>query len=190
MTIVQLGANRGYDGLHKWIIDNKHIHIEKLILVEPMTQHHFSLNECYKHIKNKTIDSSAIGLQEGEFELFWTPKDGPLFEVTSLVKEHVIKHWGDKDIRSIKVKVKTLEQLLDFYNLKNIDWLLIDVEGLDAEIALNFNWSKYKIKKVDIEHLHLNNNIQKVFNLFLSMGYKETKASDLYGYDIAFIKNE
>jgi FkbM family methyltransferase len=188
MVIVQLGANRGYDGLHKWIKNNPEIKIEKLILVEPMVEHHKSLEECYENIENKIIDSSAIGLEEGEFDLYWTPRDGPLFEVTSLVKDHVIKHWGNNDIRSMNVKVKTLEQLLDGYGLSKIDWLLIDVEGLDAEIALSFNWGKYEINKVDIEHLHLGNKKESVINLFLNMGYKQTEASDLYGYDIAFIK--
>lgn len=190
MIIVQLGANRGYDGLHNWLKNNNSVDIEKLILVEPMTEHHKSLNECYSEIKNKIIDSSAIGLEEGEFDLYWTPKDGPLFEVTSLVRDHVVKHWGNTDIRSIKVKVKTLEQLLDYYNLKKIDWLLIDVEGLDAEIALNFNWQKYEITKVDIEHLHLGQNKNKINSLFSDMGYIPTESSDLYGYDIAFIKKQ
>jgi FkbM family methyltransferase len=188
MVIVQLGANRGYDGLTKWVENNKDLHIEKLILVEPMVKHHKSLEECYNQIENKIIDSVAVGLTEGEFDLYWTPKDGPLFEVTSLVKEHVIKHWGNSDIQTINVKVKTLEQILDSYNLKNIDWLLIDVEGLDAEIALTFNWHKYNIKKVDIEHLHLGNKRQNVTDLFLNMGYQPTISSDLYGYDIAFEK--
>jgi FkbM family methyltransferase len=189
MVIVQLGANRGYDGLTKWVNDNPNIEIEKLVLVEPMIEHHKSLSECYKNIKNKIIDSTAVGLNEGNFDLYWTPKDGPLYEVTSLVRSHVVKHWGDSDIRTINVKVKTLEQILDYYNLKKIDWLLIDVEGLDAEIALNFKWDKYDIKKVDIEHLHLGGNKDNVNNLFISMGYIPTKSSDLYGYDIAFEKN-
>tara|TARA_B100001939_G_scaffold319933_1_gene308415 strand:- start:7596 stop:8165 length:570 start_codon:yes stop_codon:yes gene_type:complete len=188
MTIIQLGSNRGYDGLTKWINNNPNINIDKLILVEPNVLHHESLEKCYKNIKNKVIDSSAIGLEEGGFDLFWCPKDGPLFEVSSLVKDHVIKHWGDSDIRSFKVKVKTLEQVLDFYRIKNIDWLLVDVEGLDAEIVLSFDWSKYNIKKVDIEHLHLGNKLNDVVNLFYKNGYSTTKAVDLYGYDIAFEK--
>lgn len=188
MTIIQLGSNRGYDGLTKWINDNPNINIDKLILVEPNILHHESLKECYESIKNKTIDSSAIGLEEGEFDLFWCPQDGPLFEVSSLVKEHVIKHWGDSDIRSFKVKVKTLEQVLDFHNIKNIDWLLIDVEGLDAEIILSLNLKKYNIKKIDIEHLHLGSKLNDVLNLFQKNGYFPIKAADLYGYDMAFEK--
>jgi FkbM family methyltransferase len=188
MIIVQLGSNKGYDGLTRWINNNKDIEIKKLILVEPFIQHHDSLRECYKGISNKEIDSNAVGLSEGEFDIYWTPKDGPAFEVTSLVREHVVKHWGDNDIRKTKVKVKTLEQILDYYNLNKIDWLLIDVEGLDADIVLSFNWDKYDIEKVDIEHLHLGHKRKEVLDLFSKMGYKETQSSDLHGYDIAFKK--
>ncbi len=49
MVIVQLGSNRGYDGLTKWIQQNNP-HITKLILVEPFREHHKSLEECYSHV--------------------------------------------------------------------------------------------------------------------------------------------
>jgi len=187
MIIVQLGANRGFDGLTKWINDNNP-YIEKLILVEPVVLHHDSLNKCYENIQNKIIDSSAIGLEEGEFDLFWTPKDGPLYEVASLVRSHVVKHWGDYDIRTMKVEVRTIDQILSKYNISKIDWLLIDVEGLDAEIALTLDWNKYDIKRVDIEHLHLGDKKESVLKMFQDNGYVSTEAFDLYGYDIAFNK--
>lgn len=188
MVIVQLGSNRGYDGLTKWIQQNNP-HITKLILVEPFREHHKSLEECYSFVENKSIDATAIGLCPGNFKLYWTPNDGPLFEVTSLVKDHVIKHWGNQvQIFEMDVEVKTLEQLLDSYQLTEIDWLLIDVEGLDAEVALSFPWTKFNIKKVDIEYIHFGNKKQLVLDMFKNLGYKPALASDLYGYDIAFEK--
>lgn len=187
MVIVQLGSNRGYDGLTKWINQNNP-KIDKLILVEPFTIHHKSLEECYKSIENKVIDSSAIGLEKGEFNLYWTELDAPLYEVTSLVKDHVLKHWNGAEVKEMNVHVKTLEDLLDSYSLLNIDWLLIDVEGLDAQIVLGFPWSKFNIKRVDVEHLHLGKDREKVESLFSRLGYEKTESIDLYGYDMAFKK--
>ena len=148
--------------------------------------------ECYKNVENVIIENVAVKpsyMSEDEIEIFYHINDGPKYEVSSMIKSHVEKHYDGGEIKSFIINSLTIEELLDKHNLKKIDWLLIDVEGLDAELVLDFNWSKYDIKKVDVEHLHLGNKKQEVFDLFENMGYKQINGSDLHGYDTGFIKN-
>ena len=190
MVIVQLGSNNGYDGLTKFINDNN-LKMFKCILVEPNKLHNESLLECYKKVENVIIENVAVKppyILEDKVEIFYHINDGPKYEVASMVRSHVEKHYNGGEIKSFIVKSITIEELLDKHNLINIDWLLIDVEGLDAELVLTFNWSKYNIKKIDIEHLHLGDKKQEVFDLFEKMNYKQINGSDLHGYDIGFIK--
>lgn len=54
----------------------------------------------------------------------------------------------------IKVKVKRLDKILDSYLQNNeIDFLNIDVEGLDYDVLKSNNWSKYRPKCVLVEIL-------------------------------------
>ena len=65
-----------------------------------------------------------------------------------------------------------------------IDWLCLDVEGIDAEILLTFDWSKYSIKRVEFEHLHLGYYSNAIKNMMIGMGYKQVDS--LHEYDWAF----
>ena len=49
----------------------------------------------------------------------------------------------------------TINDLLDKYNLKNIDILFMDVEGFDHNILLSIDYNKYSIKDLYFENLHL-----------------------------------
>ena len=54
----------------------------------------------------------------------------------------------------IKVKVKRLDKILDSYLHNNeIDFLNIDVEGLDYDVLKSNNWNKYRPKCVLVEIL-------------------------------------
>jgi FkbM family methyltransferase len=79
------------------------------------------------------------------------------FEVSSLstfdestYKERIAN--GTKIADITQVKVDRLENILDKYaNGKEIDFLSIDVEGLDMEVLRSNNWEKYKPKIICVE---------------------------------------
>lgn len=190
MVIVQLGANKGNDGLTHWLKENNP-EITQLVLVEPFHVHHQSLLDCYSEVPNKVIDSVAIDVQPGKFTLYYSPDDAPNYHVSSLTKEHIIKHYSPTvPIEELEVEVITLEQLLKKHKLHKVDWLLVDIEGVDADVVLSFPWSEFDIRRVDIEWLHLGNKLLPIKQMFHNLGYTQTKGRDLEGYDIGFEKNE
>ncbi len=65
----------------------------------------------------------------------------------------VIKNNGKKSLVGIKeLQTKKLSQILDEY-LKNreIDFLSVDVEGMDLQVLKSNNWNKYRPKVVVLE---------------------------------------
>ena len=77
---------------------------------------------------------------------------------------------------TVKVKTKTLGQILEEYipNGKEIDFITIDVEGLDLEILQTNNWEKYKPVFILIEDLNgsLENISQsELYNYLKPLGY-------------------
>jgi hypothetical protein len=52
------------------------------------------------------------------------------------------------------METKTLEEVLDvWYNNSEIDFMSIDVEGLDFQVLTSNNWTKYRPKVVLVESL-------------------------------------
>ena len=65
-----------------------------------------------------------------------------------------------------KLKTIKLDSLLDKINFHNeIDFMSIDTEGSEFEILKNFNFNKYLIKIICVEHNFVNSKRNNLFNL-------------------------
>ena len=184
MKIVQLGANRGSDSLTRYLEDHKE-EIELLVLVEPFKLHLDALSECYKDYKNVVIENIAVKpkfIEQKELTIFYYKGDGPTYHVASIDPSHIRKHYGNVDLDSFTIPSLTIEEVLDKHNLHDLDWLLIDVEGLDAELILNFDWPSYRIGRVDVEHLHLGNDSWKVLELLEYLGYSKIESTNTFDW--------
>lgn len=171
MKIFQIGACKGNDDLTE-LIKNKNV--ELLVLVEPNSFHNNDIEKCYKNIENKYIENIVISNDPSQTEVsFYLHKDdGPLFEVASLEKWHILKHGYDvSGIIENKIQSITINQLFDKYQVLDIDVLFIDAEGFDDLILRSIDFSKYNIKKIYYENLHLKSNIG---NILENYGYKLT----------------
>ncbi|MCX2716543.1 FkbM family methyltransferase [Helicobacter sp. MIT 21-1697] len=81
-------------------------------------------------------------------------------------------------VEKIPMPVKKLEQILDEYLLPNqhrIDFLNIDVEGLDLEVLQSNNWLKYRpgiilVESWESDFENIYNN--KIYTFLATQGYK------------------
>jgi FkbM family methyltransferase len=171
MNIVQIGACVGNDALTEYV--NSQETITNLILVEPMVIHNDKLKESYKDHKF-VIENSAItpnsSIQEMSF--YYHKEDGPNFEVASVNKEHILKHviynpkLTEDGIVELQVPCLTINQLFEKHNLKTIDYLFIDAEGIDDQIILSIDFKKYDIRKIFFEAHHID-----IHNLTMFLKY-------------------
>ena len=153
ISVVQVGSNKGSDDLYRHLTSN-YSALDFGLFVEANPVHIPELTECYKCFDNVIIKNIAIkspNQTEDSLTIFYDTND-PQLQVASCDINHVLKHqhcWPGGEIKSFEIPAITLEQLLDSYNIQKLDWLLLDIEGIDAEIILTFNWSKYQIQRIE-----------------------------------------
>jgi len=169
INIVQFGANSGNDHVTK-LINEKIIPSGKefhLYLVEPITQCIEELIQCYKHVKNVTLEASAViptpNLvdENGRVNVYYGK--GTNYAVSSVYKEHVEKtstvenekgSIEKSQVEKIRVKGYTPTQLFEKWDIKTIDYLFLDIEGLDNEIVQNIKHRSVDINFICWEHSH------------------------------------
>jgi FkbM family methyltransferase len=186
MKIVQIGTCVANDDLTQ-LIGN--INPEILVLVEPMSIHNDKINQCYSGTKNVFIENVAITTKDEDEMIFYYHKnDGPMYEVATTDINHIIKHGYDKEgVVELKVKCVTINKLFKNYELKKIDILFVDAEGLDDEIIKSIDFSIFDISKIYFENLHLKDN--KIYQFLEILGYKITKNVGYNGWSSLAEKN-
>lgn len=169
MNIIQIGTCKSNDDFLDFIRKQKII--TNLILVEPMNIHNQDIINSFDGFPYTIENSAIVDDDSKEISFYYHKDDGPRFEVASVLRSHILKHGypDNEDLIELKVNCLTVNELFDKYNLTEIDYLFIDAEGLDEKIIKSIDFSKYKIKNIyfEIIHMDLNSTLE-----FLSMnGY-------------------
>jgi FkbM family methyltransferase len=189
MKVIQVGSNKGNDDLSKHLKENYN-ELEFGLFVEANPLHIGNLKNCYSQYENAIIENIAIKdplHQDETLKLYYHQNDGPMYHVASCIKSHIEIYYSSEGIRHFDIPCITLDDLFEKYNIQELDWLLLDIEGIDSEILLTTEWDKYNIKKIEYEHLHLGNKKESIEKIFENLGYKKT--TSLHHYDDAWIKN-
>lgn len=77
-----------------------------------------------------------------------------------------------KNCKPYTVETLSLNDLLGFYNApESIDYLSIDTEGSEYEILNSFNFSKYSITIITVEH-NFTPKRDDIFKLLVRNGYR------------------
>lgn len=188
LVIVQLGACRGNDHVTK-LINNSSKPCD-VLLYEANRFNIQPLQECYKNEKMCKIHNTAIVVDESQKEVtfYYSKDDGPGYEVSSIKKEHVLDYYGESCINSYTIECTTLNNIFKHNELHHVDYLFIDIEGIDADIILNFPIEDYDIKNIQIEYLHLKDKQESVENKMHGLNYTKHNGLDEQQYDKLFSK--
>jgi len=191
ISVVQLGTNNANDELSEYLLSSFD-NLKFGLFVEPNLIFNESIKNRYSKYENIIIENVAIVPNKCEIgdqiELFYHTGD-PTYGTTSCKIEHINKHiqyYNEGEIKSFYSVTTSLEQLLDKYEIKDLDWLLIDIEGLDSEIMMQFDFSKYNIKRVEFEHIHLGDTLDFIQRKLHDLGYSQVNS--LHEFDLAFEK--
>uniref|UniRef100_A0A6C0CST1 Methyltransferase FkbM domain-containing protein n=1 Tax=viral metagenome TaxID=1070528 RepID=A0A6C0CST1_9ZZZZ len=197
---IQIGAcagdlsksTNGRDGFTELIKKLPKERIKKIILVEPNPLVIPLLKECWKDYPESIIYEIAIvpkSYQDDTIDFYYCPKDGPDYEVASIKKNHIQKHYGENcELEKFIIPVRKLENLINEVTNEEIELLALDIEGIDAEIILEMNFDKIKLKYLSFEHLHLGESRQDVLNHLHNNNYKFLGPGlDVRGYDYLFM---
>jgi FkbM family methyltransferase len=202
MTIyVQIGAGAGdrdpranfRDGFTEFVKKKKIK--DKIILVEANPLNIPKLKECWKKYSNTKIFNIAIipdNIKKKKIKLFYSKDDKPHFQVTSISKKHVEKFYPPSSIKEVEIKTLKISRFLKKVAANsNIEYLALDVEGIDFEILFNLNLKNINIKNISIETLHINKlRKKKLARHLLKNGFVyKGKGFDVNGYDTLFSKS-
>jgi len=194
MKIIQIGANNGKDEVFDLINQNK-FNIELAILIEPIPFIIDDLKTQYKDLNNVSIENIAINDDPNSKHLTLYYIENSNYEVSSFNKEHVIEHKPKDEINEIKsldVPCMTFNNIMEKYNLIDLDYLFIDTEGLDVHIIASIDFQKYNIKNIIFEQMHadgpfkIGNNAEQTLKYLKQLGYEFQYGSN--GWDISATK--
>lgn len=178
IQFLQIGANDGisFDCLYEFATQNQW----KGVVVEPLDDFYRKLCMNYEFYENITPVKVALHPTNQEFKLYrvnpryyqelpdWTQG------IASFSYDHLLNHLVQPHqiVENISPSVH-LMQLIDDYNLYNIDYLQIDTEGFDAEVIKMIDFSKIYPKLIKFEHINLNaDQLKEVTLLLRKYNYK------------------
>ncbi|MGC8696266.1 MAG: FkbM family methyltransferase, partial [Conexivisphaera sp.] len=163
-VVIDAGANIGRFTLHAASLG------ARVISIEPNPVAYWILRKNLELNRFTNVEALNVGLgdSEGEMELH-VPRG--FYGVASF-----LARWDTRfEAESIKVRVVPLDSLTE--DLGSIDWLLVDVEGLEDRVLVGAAESLARTRRIIIEVSH--GNRDRVLGLLRSSGFRAVEAGDV-----------
>ena len=115
----------------------------------------------------------------------------PNYQIFSNSKHFVKKHFPNGTIEKKTIDCLKISEFFKNNSITDIDYLSIDIEGMDYEVLLNLDLNQFIIKKISFEHLHLNfwQKVRIILKLINYDYYFSGMGFDLKKSDWMFTKN-
>lgn len=164
---VVIGSNDGMTG--EWVESFQSGRIGQTLMVEASEEAFKRLTNLYSHKNNIIFVNSLVSPKHGEIITFYEATSGEGV-TNSMDKEHIKRYYND--IVEVEKKSYGINELLEHSEFNDLDWLHIDVEGVDDTLLMALDFTRIQKPKLIIyEHLHLKNKdgLEKWFH---DNGYK------------------
>ena len=145
----------------------KEILPKKVLLVEPVPHNVEAIKKNLSDFEGIIVEQIAIS-NKNEVRNFYFVKNNSIHKlkkhwssgIGSFNKQHLLNHKSkrfkieDEDIEKISINTLRFKNLVDKYQIKQIEKLLIDVEGSEYEILSDIDFKSLKIDEVLFEYKH------------------------------------
>ena len=185
--LVIIGAHNGL-GLEELILEQKN----KVLLIEPVNYNLQSLKNRFKNKNNIIFENVGISDEKKQIKFYYV-KESSIKKlgkewgsgIGSFRKKHLLDHHRkrfkiiESDIEEVDIKIVLFNDLVEKYNISEIEYLLIDTEGYDYQIIKSIDFTKTKINKVKFEYKHLDDTFKfdirllELREMFNQLNYKE-----------------
>jgi len=115
--------------------------------------------ELFKFFRSKDINiNCAISNKKGSKKMYFVDDLSPLNTLDSNHLNFLKKNFLLKkdDFKEKKIKTENINNILNRYRFYKVDFLNIDLEGLEYEVIKSINFKKFKINLICIEILDHN----------------------------------
>lgn len=158
MNIIQIGCNDCEDQVFEYVSNHRN-EIGAFMVVD-------ALHKCVEVAKMKysflgprlIAVNCAAGTKNGLTE-FYFPKGEDMSAHASMSADHLHKHQHGS-LESVVVPCLAINVLVAAFS-RPVDRLYVDLEGMDADVLLNFEFSHFKPKFVEFEFLHSDGAFQQ-----------------------------
>lgn len=194
--VANLDPRTNADGFFNYMQQQPKSEIGKIVLVEPNKINIHKLRMAWADFPMAEIHPKGIcpsNYVDRVLTFYYAEEDGPHYQVYSVSKDHVLKHYPNGTIREDLVTCTTINKLIkETIGDNSIEMLALDIEGIDAEILFDIDFDIVKAKKISFEHLHISpEQRQQIDRLLRSKGYKFVgNGLDHLGYDIMYEKED
>ena len=138
------------------------------ILVEPQPGAYARLCANYSGFPQCKLLNAAIDEVSGSRTLYYVPAGNPGLpdwteQIASFQREHVVKHEAQAPglsacIRSQDIRTLSFNDLLEMFQLRSIDILQIDAEGMDGQLLAWFPFERLRPAVLHYETTHLSSD--------------------------------
>ncbi len=113
----------------------------------------------FNHYRKRDINiNSLISNKESKMDYFFF-NDPALNGIISESRKKLLLSKGYKILKTEKFKTETLNNILNKFNFKKIEFLNIDVEGHELEVLNSINFKNFEIELIMVESNHNKNQI-------------------------------
>ena len=170
---------------------------EKVLLVEPVPHNVVEIKKNLNNLEGITIEQVALS-DKNETRNFYFVKNTSIHKlkkhwssgIGSFNKQHLLDHKSkrfkieEEDIDKISIETIRFKDLVDKYNINQIDNLLVDVEGSEFAILNDIDFNSINIKKIIFEYKHFDGyqttgkKLEEILKKFKENGYTTKKIDE------------
>ena len=170
---------------------------EKVLLVEPVPHNVVEIKKNLNNLEGIKIEQVALS-DKNETRNFYFVKNTSIHKlkkhwssgIGSFNKQHLLDHKSkrfkieEEDIDKISIEAIRFKDLVDKYNINQIDKLLVDVEGSEFAILNDIDFSSINIKKIIFEYKHFDGyqttgkKLEEILKKFEENGYTTKKIDE------------
>ena len=170
---------------------------EKVLLVEPVPHNVEAIKKNLNKLEGIKIEQVALS-DKNETRNFYFVKNTSIHKlkkhwssgIGSFNKQHLLDHKSkrfkieEEDIDKISIEAIRFKDLVDKYQINQIDKLLVDVEGSEFAILNDINFSAINIKKIIFEYKHFDGyqttgkKLEEILKKFEENGYTTKKIDE------------
>ena len=170
---------------------------DKVLLVEPVPHNVVEIKKNLNNLEGITIEQVALS-DKNETRNFYFVKNTSIHKlkkhwssgIGSFNKQHLLDHKSkrfkieEEDIDKISIEAIRFKDLVDKYNINQIDKLLVDVEGSEFAILNDIDLNSINIKKIIFEYKHFDGyqttgkKLEEILKKFEENGYTTKKIDE------------
>ena len=170
---------------------------EKVLLVEPVPHNVEAIKKNLNKLEGIKIEQVALS-DKNETRNFYFVKNTSIHKlkkhwssgIGSFNKQHLLDHKSkrfkieEEDIDKISIEAIRFKDLVDKYQINQIDKLLVDVEGSEFAILNDIDLNSVNIKKIIFEYKHFDGyqttgkKLEEILKKFEENGYTTKKIDE------------